>query len=335
VIAYRKTRTPEQVDADIQAGIAECLRHGTTLIADISLDGRSFELLASHPLTSVVCHEIRGLRRDRARKAFLKAQEWLRNAPRSSNCDLKPGLSPHAPYSVSYQELDAIFKFSRKHKPSTVPLVIHLAETPEEIELLEHHSGPFVPFLQELGVWEPSQLAPSIQHIIDLTRSRWSELRILFIHCNFLSPTAQLPSASTIVYCPRTHAAFGHSAHPFRDFLKRGIRVALGTDSLASNPDLSVLSEARYIARNYPDFDRAALLRMITLSAADGIEGYLGLSWGDMTASLLPGKSADFAVVPLPDRDDADPHELLFNSDLPVQSTWIRGERVFNLDSAT
>jgi hypothetical protein len=37
-------------------------------------------------------------------------------------------------------------------------------------------------------------------------------------------------------------------------------------------------------------------------------------------------------VVALPDRDDADPHELLFNSDLPVQSTWFRGECVFKLD---
>ena len=55
------------------------------------------------------------------------------------------------------------------------------------------------------------------------------------------------PRNGTIVYCPRTHAAFGHPPHPFREFLARGVRVALGTDSLASNPDLDLLAEARFV----------------------------------------------------------------------------------------
>ena len=58
---------------------------------------------------------------------------------------------------------------------------------------------------------------------------------------------ATIPPHSSIVYCPRTHAAFGHPPHPFRDFLARGVRVALGTDSLASNPDLDLLAEARFV----------------------------------------------------------------------------------------
>jgi cytosine/adenosine deaminase-related metal-dependent hydrolase len=131
------------------------------------------------------------------------------------------------------------------------------------------------------------------------------------------------------VYCPRTHAAFGHPPHPFRESLARGVRVALGTDSLASNPDLSLLAEARFIASRFADFDRSLLLRMATLSGAEA------LGWSEEIGSLESGKTADFAVVALPDRNDADPHDLLFNSDLPVQSTWIRGERVFNLGSAT
>jgi imidazolonepropionase-like amidohydrolase len=68
---------------------------------------------------------------------------------------------------------------------------------------------------------------------------------------------------------------------------------------------------------------------MATLSGAEA------LGWSDEIGTLESGKSADFAVVALPDHDDVDPHDLLFNSDLPVQSTWIRGERVFNLGSAT
>ena len=43
VIAYRRSRTPEQVQGDISAGLAECLRFGTTLIGDIAAGGASWD----------------------------------------------------------------------------------------------------------------------------------------------------------------------------------------------------------------------------------------------------------------------------------------------------
>src|SRR5207247_1775571 len=122
----------------------------------------------------------------------------------------------------------------------------------------------------------------------------------------------------TIVYCPRTHAAFGHLPHPFRDFLQRGVRVALGTDSLASNPDLSILSEMRFIHERYPDFPGDTLLRMGTLSGAEA------LGWADETGSLTPGKSADLVVVPLANKE-GDPYRLLFHSETKVARTLFRG----------
>jgi len=98
------------------------------------------------------------------------------------------------------------------------------------------------------------------------------------------------------------------------------VSVALGTDSRASSPDLSVLAEMRFLARRRPPLPPAELLRLGTLSAARalGLEAEAG--------SLEAGKWADLAVVPLPDRDAADPHELLFDSDAPVVATWFRGE---------
>jgi aminodeoxyfutalosine deaminase len=324
VIAYRKSRTPEQVDADIQAGIAECLRFGTTTVNDISVDGRSFDLLAESSIRSIVFHEILGMSADRAKANYIKAKKWMSGyvdfvmekedwSDRDFCTDR--ALSPHAPYSVRFQEIQAAFKHCMSWKPFGWPLTIHLAETHDEIELLENHSGPFVEFLKELGAWYPDDLAPSVRSIIELTHE---QQEILFVHGNYLAPETPIPLKSSIVYCPRTHAAFGHAPHPFREFLARGVHIQLGTDSLASNPDLSVLAEARFIASRFPDFDRATLL---------------GMAAGTLKPSVA--SSADFAVVALPDRDEADPHELLFNSDLPVQSTWFRGECVFKLDSAT
>jgi cytosine/adenosine deaminase-related metal-dependent hydrolase len=173
--------------------------------------------------------------------------------------------------------------------------------------------------LQDLRVWEPHALVKDAYEVLSL----FCDVRtLLLVHCNYLAPDAPIPPNGTVVYCPRTHAAFGHPPHPFRDFLARGVRVALGTDSLASNPDLSVLSEMRFVHARHPDVPGATLLRMATLAGAEG------LGWADETGSLTPGKSADFAVVPLPAAEAPDPHLLLLESDYAVRETWFRGRRV-------
>jgi imidazolonepropionase-like amidohydrolase len=75
----------------------------------------------------------------------------------------------------------------------------------------------------------------------------------------------------------------------------------------------------RYLARLSSPLPPAELLRLGTLNAARA----LGLD--AEAGSLEAGKWADLAVVPLPDRNAADPHELLFDSDAPVTATWSRG----------
>ena len=169
--------------------------------------------------------------------------------------------------------------------------------------MLENHDGPFAQFLRDLGVWDPSGLAPSWEWVI------WKASRApsaLFAHGNYLPADTRLPPNATVVFCPRTHAAFGHPPHSFRELMGRGVRIALGTDSLASNPDLDLLAEARFIHQRYPDVPGDQLLRMATLNGAEA------LGFGRITGSLVPGKSADLVVVSLPDRDVPDPFSLLF-----------------------
>lgn len=305
VVAHRRQRSTGLADA--KNGLAEALRFGTTLIGDIAAVGATYPLLAGAPCWSVVFHELLGLPGGRAMTAWRSAMDWLNAHPDTDRC--RTGLSPHAPYSV-HQAL------IRAGAAIGVPLQIHLAESLAELELLDHRAGPFVAFLRELDVWEPDGLPPSVDWVV------WQTARsptALLAHGNYLNPDSIIGPNATIVCCPRTHAAFGHLPHPFRQFLGRGVRVALGTDSLASNPDLDVLAEARFIHERYPDFPGDRLLWMATQSGAEA----LGL--GDVTGSLEPGKSADLVALPLPDEDAADPHALLFATDGPRRTMW-RGE---------
>jgi len=304
VVLYRRQRTPTQVEADTRAGLAQGLAHGTTLLADIAAGGLSWPVLADAPLRAVVFYELLGLAPARVRQAWAGACAWLAAHPATATC--RPGLSPHAPYSV-HRALYGLA--ARRARAQNFPLTTHLAETASELELLAHRRGPLVEFLSGLGAWHPDGLVSSPGAVLRLRHQA-----TLFAHGNYLDAGAAIPPSGTVVYCPRTHAAFGHGPHPFRAFLAAGVRVALGTDSLASNPDLDVLAEARFLHARHPDLPGEVLLRMATLSGAEA------LGWQAETGSLAPGKSADLVVVPLPDADAPDPHQFLFASPLPVQA---------------
>jgi aminodeoxyfutalosine deaminase len=313
IIAERRQQIPDQTERDIRAGVDESFWFGTTLLGDISSNGNARPTLAEGACWSVVFHELLGLPQRRAMTAWQETARWLDKRPDSESC--RSGLSPHAPYSVHH----SLFHTAGQ---AGAPLSVHIAESPYEQELLEEHRGPLADFLREVGAWDEEGLAPSLDWIVQRCEDAPA---VLLAHANYLASTTKLSPNTTIVYCPRTHAVFGHPPHPFREFLERGIRVALGTDSLASNPDLDILAEARFIHERYPDFPGDRLLKMATLAGAEA------LGFDRLTGSLEPGKSADLVVVPLPDRDASDPHRLLFGPELetntPRWTMWRGGWR--------
>jgi cytosine/adenosine deaminase-related metal-dependent hydrolase len=306
VIAHRRTQNADGIAADIRTGLEESLRFGTTLIGDIAAGSSSWSALVDAPIWAVCFREVLGLPHTRVMAAWAEVVEWAKEHPDTSTC--RAGVSPHAPYSVHKAMIEAAARLW--------PVCIHLAETTDERELLDRHDGPFVPFLSELGVWDPDSLAPSWDWIV------WKASRspaALFAHGNYLPPQTRLPPNATVVFCPRTHAAFGHPPHPFRELMANGVRIALGTDSLASNPDLDVLAEARFIRERYPDVLGDQLLRMATLNGAEA------LGFGRVTGSLEAGKSADLVVVPMANLDAREPHDLLFAADAGARKAMWRG----------
>ena len=95
----------------------------------------------------------------------------------------------------------------------------------------------------------------------------------------------------TVVYCPRTHAFFQYGPHPVDRLLAAGVRVALGTDSRASNPDLNIWQEVRQLLEHRPDLDPESVLAMATMAGADA----LGRS--DL-GRIEVGARARLAIVP-------------------------------------
>ena len=143
------------------------------------------------------------------------------------------------------------------------------------------------------------------------------------IHGNYLDDeeiafAAEHRDRMAVVYCPRTHAWFGHSRYPLEKMLAANVLVALGTDSRASNPDLSIFSEMSYILRTFPAVPAATILELGTLNGAKA----LGLA--NDCGSIEVNKRAHFCVAPLDDESSGDPYEMLFAAELA-------GDRVYSV----
>jgi len=319
VMAHRQARAAKDVADElvVAAGKSEAARHGTTTLGDIagqsppnSPDGMQYR-----PRT-VAFLEILGLAPERADTQLQRVRQHL-----AGDSSVIRGISPHAPYSVHPDLLRGSIDLAVQHH---APVAMHLAETPAELELLATGAGEFVEFLQELGVWRADAI-PRGSRPVDYLRELARVECALAIHGNYLDDEdidfIVAHSNISVVYCPRTHAYFGHAPHPWRQMLQRGVNLALGTDSRASNPDLSLFAEMQFLRRLAPDFDPAQLLQLGTFNGA------FALGVEHETGSLAVGKSADLAVVALPETTHDDPYSLLFDPASRVVATLCAGER--------
>jgi aminodeoxyfutalosine deaminase len=323
LVEQRRRSTAEILGEAVGRNLSETLAAGTTLIADTTTAGLSWNQVAGAPIRGVVFAELIGLKRMRALETSHSAWEWLASIKPEAQVAAcaRPGLSPHAPYSTTGW-------LYHKAASSRVPLSTHLAEMPEELELLEGRGGRMRQFLEELDAWDDAwePIGPSPADYVrrgNLRQADW-----LIAHGTYLDPSefwqfrpeaAPESQRVAVAYCPRTHARFGHAPHPYRALLEHGVVVCLGTDSLASAPTLSVLDEIRFLRRTDESLSGQLLLTMATLFGAWALRAET------VTGSLKVGKSADLAIVSLPDRDEPDPHRLLFDSDLPVVATTFEG----------
>lgn len=313
VIAHR-TASPDASKA-FSRQLAQSARLGVAAIGDIAQTSPSDELPAAQGVALTSFLELIAPTPDRIATQVERAERHL--AASRGGASWHAGLSPHAPYSVHPELLSRAVTLSAEHH---IPLAMHLAESREELELIERRSGPMRAMLDELGVWTP-ELCPAGITPADYVRQLALAHRALVIHGNYLDDAAIAVAAAessriTVVYCPRTHAYFGHDAYPLEKLLAAGASVALGTDSAASSPDLSVLAEMREAARRHPSVPGATIVEMGTLQAARALEREL------LLGSLMPGRRANLVAVALPDRDAADPHELLLADDGPITGMW-------------
>lgn len=302
----------------VERGIDQCLRSGVTTVGDITTRPALVRpLLARSPLGGVSYGEVRAMA---ARRNFLEPRLAAAVDPAGTGEDLRAGVSPHAPYSIEIDGYRRCLDAARRHNR---PLTTHLAEFPDEAIFLSDHCGSLRTIWDFLQAWDdqvppfpggPIRFAQAIG-LLEYPHS-------LLAHVNYCDD-AELDllacGQSSIVYCPRTHAHFGHPPHRWREMLARGVNVAVGTDSCASSPDLNLVDDLRLLRRLAPDVPPLTLWEMATVRAARA----LGME--DLAGSLVPGRRADFVVFPV---DGPDPLGNVLDHPVQPREVWAGGRRV-------
>lgn len=306
----------ERTGSDTDSGLLESRLSGTTFLAEIATSNWYQDLPGQQFSSGVMFfREYLGLSAERIDLVLAQAREDLsafrRDKARLSDegAELIYGISPHAPYSLHPQLFNGLCDFAQTEQ---LPVAMHLAESPEELELLSSGTGPLVDLFKEMGIWR--------ENVIPLRTTprdylnRLAELpRVLVVHGNYLTAEDQQFLARhkqmSVVYCPRTQAAMQSDSHPWQTMLEQGVNVVIGTDSRASNPDLSIWRELQFLKEKTPAIRDEVLLSLATTNSARG----LGLV---DRGGLKTGQIADLCVVKLPEATDRVQTFSLFDGEI-------------------
>jgi aminodeoxyfutalosine deaminase len=295
----------------------------TVAVGDIANGTWAAPLLARSGLRGLAFHEIFGFAASDTESILESAAQRLETIDADPDVAAARDrfttvLTPHAAHTTSSPLLKAL---GGRAVASGEMLSIHVAESEEESQLLRDGTGPFKDFLIERGAWDPAFKAPGQTPVEYLERLGVLTPRTLAVHCVHLDHQdfSRLQARGvTVVTCPRSNQRLGVGKAPVAKLLSSGIPVALGTDSLASAPDLDVFTELAYLRQEHPGVSPAAALRIATLNGARA----LGMA-RDL-GSIEEGKLAALAVVGLNDPND-DPLEAVTWSSESV-STLLQAE---------
>ncbi len=270
VAPIRREQTKEDVQRAVERGVKLSKEGGCLTVGDIAGTSEAMEVFHRSGLLGVSFLELIGTGERNAH-----AIEMIEALPEGF------GVQPHAPYSCSKEVYEAAFDSNR-------PLATHLAETLDEVECLKKRSGTIVEFAKSIGVWN-EDIGHSHVHPVDAICDI-ANRPFLAAHCQYLEEhhyELLCKARTSVVYCPRASAFFGHENHPWETMIEHGVNVALGTDSILclDTPNrLTVLDDMRFLYKQGKD--ATTLLQMATVNGASA----LGLD--DSHYQLSTGKIA-------------------------------------------
>ena len=204
-------------------------------------------------------------------------------------------VTPHAPYSVSKELFRLIKKYCDTH-PNKNLISIHNQECEDENKFYRYKLGSFNDLYAYFGIdisYFKPQARNSLQSVVPLLTSKQD---ILMVHntCTNLKDIYFIKRFDRRInwcFCPGANLYIEKMLPKVELFIDQGFNLTIGTDSLASNEKLCILSEMGILQENFPTLGLDRLLQWATINGATflGIEKDKG--------SLEPGKTPGLNLI--------------------------------------
>lgn len=330
-----RTKYDRMDDADLavsaRLGVIENLAAGVTTIGDVTDAGAGWQAMREFGLSGVVYQEVFGPDPSQAAAALDAVTRKIESYRIGETPALRVGVSPHAPYTVSEELFRGVSALSGK---KGWPVAIHVAESAEETAFVRDGTGPFAENHRVRGIRVTPRGTGPLEHLDALGVLDSSTLVIHAIHAAPAMIATLAERGVALAHCPKSNMKFGHGIAPITEFISSGIRVGLGTDSVASNNSVDMFEEMRAAvfgqrtrSGDPGTLDAPTALGMATIGGARclGLEDHVG--------SLEAGKKAHMVVVNLdaaaltPTYDPVD--ALVFSASRgDIEAVFLDGRRV-------
>ena len=289
---------------------AAAARFGTAAIGDVGNTLDAAPAIGAAGMGGVLFHELLGSREAKTGDALADAARERAEAASTWPADLGYVRAPHAPYSVGPDLLRRIFAAATAEKQATS---IHIAEDEDEVSLLRDGSGAWPAMLAAMGI-DASTRTPGKSPVGYLASLGAFDgpappLLVHMVCAGAEDRRIAREAKATVVLCPRSNLHIGGRLADVPALLDDGVSLALGTDSLASTPDLSLWGEMATLARHFPSVPAARWLGAATRGGAQA----LGLS---TRGTLAPGQRPGLLDVLVDDL--AAPMESLVRNPTPT-----------------
>lgn len=299
LMAKRGETDANGVRAATRRAIRQLESTGTVAVGDVSNAMAHLDLLEASHLQAVVFYELIGWDPARAETILEAASDVLEISKGSRTMKTQVRLAAHAPYSVSPALLAGIVARGG-------PGSMHLAESPAESRFLATGEGDWRGFLQRKQLahvpFQPAGRSP-VAYVNALGGLREGMVAAHCVQVDDADCGTLARQGVHVAVCPRSNRNLRVGVAPIRRLLEAGVRLCLGTDSLASAETLDLMADMALLQSQFPDLAPEVIVRMATLGGAEA----LGLA--DL-GTIEAGKRGDLAFVPAAE-SPADPLRFL------------------------
>lgn len=287
--AVRETRaaSDETVMAAARKADSDMVAEGIVACGDISNNSLTFDIKSGSRIAYTTFIEVFGVDRLKAQKRIEEAEGV---AAAAAAAGLRHHITPHAVYSVS----QSLFTLLLQHISPASLTSLHFLESADEREALSRRRGRITESYSSLGIAPENIDTPSDHLATALTLSaRTGQLILVHNTCISAGEASALSAAGNVWFClcPSSNLHISGAMPPAGLLRDATGQIVIGTDSLASAGQLSVLTELRLLQENSPYIPLEELVRWGT------INGARAMKMDDALGSIEPGKKPGLLLI--------------------------------------